>query len=74
MPECRSCRKRNTPIDLFNKNNYVDMNTRDARYDICLGCDRLIKSTKTCKECLCFMNRKTWLKDAQCPLGKWGTV
>jgi hypothetical protein len=71
MPECLSCRKRNSPIDLFNKKNYVDIEVRDARYDICLGCERLFQRTKTCKECGCFMNRKTWLKDAECPLGKW---
>ena len=27
-----------------------------------------------CKECGCFMNRKTWLKDASCPIGKWDAV
>jgi len=74
MSECRSCRKRNKPIDLFNKNNYTELDIRDARYDICLGCDRLFKPTSTCKECGCFMNRKTWLKDASCPLGKWDSV
>lgn len=68
---CAECRKRNKPIDLFNKNNYIDSETRDGRYDICLGCDRLFKPTKTCLECGCFMNRKTWLKDAECPLDKW---
>ena len=41
------------------------------RLDICLGCDRLIKSTKQCKECGCFMNIKTQLPHASCPLGKW---
>jgi hypothetical protein len=73
MSDCLSCKKRNSPIDLFNKKNYVDMDIRDARFNICLGCDRLYKRTKTCKECGCFMNRKTWLKDASCPLGKWNS-
>jgi rRNA maturation endonuclease Nob1 len=68
---CAECRKRNRPTDLFNKENYVDREIRDGRYDICLGCDRLFKPTKTCKECGCFMNRKTWLKDASCPISKW---
>ncbi len=68
---CERCRKRNKPFDLFNKENYVEKSVRDERYDTCLGCERLIKATKTCKECGCFMNRKTWLKDASCPLGKW---
>ena len=74
MSGCSSCRKRNKPIDLLNKNNYTEPEIRDARYDICLGCDRLFKPTSTCKECGCFMNRKTWLKDASCPIGKWDAV
>ena len=74
MSGCSSCRKRNKPIDLLNKKNYTDLEIRDARYNICLGCDRLFKPTSTCKECKCFMNRKTWLKDASCPIGKWDAV
>lgn len=60
-----------TPIDLLNSNNYVDRNTRELRYDICKGCERLFKPTKSCKECGCFMSLKTWLKEASCPIGKW---
>lgn len=60
-----------TPLDLLNSNNYVDRNTRNLRYDICKGCDRLFKPTKSCKECGCFMSLKTWLKDATCPLNHW---
>ena len=71
---CSSCRKKVTPFDLLDKSKYTDEKTRDERYDICLGCDRLFKPTSTCKECKCFMNRKTWLKDASCPLGKWDAV
>lgn len=68
---CAECRKKNRPKDLFNKHNYVDSEIRGGRYNTCLGCDRLFKPTKTCRECGCFVNRKTWLKDAECPLGKW---
>jgi hypothetical protein len=74
MGYCLSCRKRNTPIDLLNKKNYTDVETKDARYSICLSCPRLYERTGMCKECGCFMNRKTWLKDAECPLGKWDAV
>lgn len=70
MP-CERCRKRNRIIDLFDRENYIDRTTKNKRYEICLGCDRLFKPTKTCLECGCFMNKKTWLKDAECPLGKW---
>lgn len=60
-----------TPLDLLDSKNYVDRGTRDSRYDICNGCDRLFKPTKSCKECGCFMALKTWIKDAHCPLNKW---
>lgn len=61
-----------TPLDLLNNNNYTTRQIRDGRYEICLGCERLFKPTRTCKECGCFMSAKTWLKLAECPLDKWG--
>lgn len=73
MP-CERCRKRDRVIDLLSKKNYVDRPTRNERYDICLGCERLFQPTKTCLECGCFASKKTWLKDAQCPLGKWDAL
>lgn len=60
-----------SPIDLLNGENYTDKATRDARYDVCKGCDRLFKLTRTCKECGCFMAAKTWISAASCPLGRW---
>lgn len=43
----------------------------DARYEICLGCDRLSPITKQCGECKCFMVVKTRFARSTCPLGKW---
>ena len=60
-----------TPVDLFRSNAYTNKTARDARLDICKGCERLFKPTRTCRECGCFMGLKTWLKDASCPLEKW---
>lgn len=60
-----------TPFDLLNSKNYTTEDIRNARYETCLGCEKLFKPTRTCKECGCFMVMKTWLKDATCPLGKW---
>ena len=60
-----------TPFDLLNNDNYTDRKTRDSRLDICKGCDRLFKPTRTCKECGCFMAIKTWLADAHCPKNLW---
>lgn len=60
-----------TPLDLLSGNNYTTDEIRAGRYETCMGCDRLFKPTRTCKECGCFMALKTYLKDAYCPLGKW---
>jgi len=49
----------------------VPEDVRESRFLICSDCDRLLKTTHTCKECGCFMKAKTWLKSAKCPLGKW---
>lgn len=49
------------------------LNDEDAnkRYDICKACPELIKLTKQCKKCGCFMAAKTRLEAATCPMGKW---
>lgn len=63
-----------TPLDLLSSDNYTTQDIRDERYEICKGCPELIKLTRTCKKCGCFMSMKTWLKEADCPIGKWGPV
>lgn len=64
--------KNAVPWDLLQSSNYTTREIRDGRYETCLGCERLFKPTRTCKECGCFMSMKTWLKFAECPIGKWG--
>lgn len=60
------------PWDIINPNiQKADDELASRRLDICLGCDRLIKVTKQCKECGCFMALKVKLKEAVCPLNKW---
>jgi len=41
------------------------------RFSICEACPSLIKATKQCKECGCFMKLKVKILSAQCPIGKW---
>jgi hypothetical protein len=60
-----------TPLDLLSSDNYTTKEIRNERFDVCKGCDRLFKPTRTCRECGCFMALKTWLKDAACPKDKW---
>lgn len=61
------------PWDMINPNiEKLPEKVSNKRLNICLGCDRLIKLTNQCKECGCFMNLKTKLPNATCPIGKWG--
>lgn len=60
------------PWDIVNPNTeYVDEELSNTRYSICQSCPELIKLTKQCKKCGCFMAIKTKLQEAQCPIGKW---
>jgi hypothetical protein len=60
------------PWDILNPNTeYVDEQESTRRYDICLTCPEMISLTKQCKQCGCFMNVKTKLASATCPLQKW---
>lgn len=61
-----------TPLDLLNpKTRKIDESFAQARLDICKGCPELIALTHQCKKCGCFMEWKTKLEAAKCPLGKW---
>lgn len=62
------------PWDVLNPDNLVAEDIKKERYDICLSCPELIQLTKQCKVCGCFMNQKTKLKEAACPLQKWKPV
>ena len=63
------------PWDLFNKKiGRVEKDVALERLSICLGCPELIRLTKQCKICKCFMDAKTKLPNASCPLNKWEAV
>jgi hypothetical protein len=60
------------PTDIINPNTeWVDESLFNQRYSICKACPELIKLTKQCKKCGCFMAVKSKMKAASCPLGKW---
>ena len=60
------------PWDLLNPNvEHASEELAKERYSICQACPELIKLTKQCKKCGCFMYAKTKLQQATCPLGKW---
>lgn len=43
----------------------------EERLDICNQCDDFDQTSSRCTRCGCFMNYKTLLHYAQCPIGKW---
>lgn len=60
------------PWHLLDPNKIIkDKSIVDNRMSICLSCEFLIKPTKQCEKCLCFMSSKTTLSNAECPIGKW---
>lgn len=60
------------PWDIVNPaTEWAPDEVSEARYSICKECPELIKLTKQCKQCGCFMFAKTKLSLASCPLGKW---
>lgn len=60
------------PWDLVNPaTEWASEELAAERYSMCLSCPELIKLTKQCKKCGCFMFGKTKLAKATCPLGKW---
>lgn len=61
-----------TPLDLLNpKTRKIDESHADGRMEICKACPELIPVVNQCKKCGCFMELKTKLEAAKCPLGKW---
>jgi hypothetical protein len=59
------------PWDLWDPNKFAEEDVAKERLEICKACPELIKVTKTCKKCGCFMTAKTKIQGATCPLGKW---
>lgn len=60
------------PWDLVNPNTeWASEDVAKNRFDICNQCPELIRLTKQCKKCGCFMAAKTKIQHAECPLGKW---
>ena len=49
-----------------------DQDIIDRRWSECEKCEFLLKPTNNCKKCGCFMNVKTKVATASCPIGKWG--
>lgn len=61
-----------TPLDLLNpRTKRAASDLSEERFSICKQCPELIAGVNQCKKCGCFMELKTKLHAAKCPLGKW---
>ncbi len=49
----------------------VSNDEKERRYDICQACESFDRLRKRCRECGCFMQHKTALSSAKCPIEKW---
>lgn len=60
------------PWDLFKKSQPRTIEeVKQKRLELCKGCEHFIKLTHQCTKCGCFMDQKTKLRSATCPIGKW---
>ena len=58
--------------DLFDPNKpRSDKELIEQRLAICNVCPAFRKNTQRCKYCGCFMQLKSTLQQASCPIGKW---
>ena len=58
--------------DLFDPNQpRSDQALIEQRLAICNVCPAFKKNTQRCSKCGCFMQLKSTLKQAKCPIGKW---
>jgi hypothetical protein len=66
--------KRIALIDRINRiKNKVKFSSKDiivSRNKICSKCEYIMKFSR-CKKCGCFMDIKTMLSKAKCPIGRW---
>ena len=58
------------PSDLLNKDNWTMREVRAKRLEICGECSHFTK-IRQCDLCRCFMDAKTALENAYCPIRKW---
>ena len=58
------------PWDLLNKDNWTMEEVRLKRLEICQSCEHF-NALRQCNLCHCFMDLKTKLENAYCPMRKW---
>ena len=60
------------PWDILNpKEPRTEAEIKKERLSICEQCKYFRQHTRTCAKCGCFMDIKSTLRRAHCPVGKW---
>jgi hypothetical protein len=49
----------------------VTSEVKQSRLDVCKTCDHFKKISRQCELCGCFLDLKTELTRAECPIKKW---
>ena len=50
---------------------HVPQDISEARFNICKACEFFIQDKARCSKCGCFMEFKSKLVSAKCPVSKW---
>ena len=53
------------------KAEFVPVNIKKIRLEICVGCPKFKKLSRTCSDCGCQMDLKVMYGKSECPDGKW---
>jgi hypothetical protein len=68
----KNSERKASPLDFFRKSTeYSSEEETTRRYSICTECPHFLAITKQCVKCGCFMQIKTKLAHAECPVNKW---
>lgn len=59
------------PWHILDKNKLATEQTAEIRMLLCLHCEYLTPVINMCTKCGCFMNVKTKIAKASCPINKW---
>lgn len=59
-----------SPRDLLNKDDWTMEEVQAKRIGICESCEHFNK-VRQCTLCFCYMDAKTYLENAYCPVRKW---
>jgi hypothetical protein len=58
---------------LKGQHTFASREEKEARLEVCNGCDLFNKERQRCSKCGCYMKAKSQFKASKCPLGKWPT-